>query len=115
MHPPRVGCAKPLAILLVLGVALVEFGALRDRHRLKLAAEFDHSRLDCSDQLLARLEYYSAYSPIGAIPAPDQQQHILFVVTDFKVLGLDVNFGMGFGLTNGSDGLVTKIIIGKAF
>jgi hypothetical protein len=61
------------------------------------------------------LEYYSAYSPFGVIPAPDQQQHTLFAVTDFTVLGLDVNFGMGFGLTGSSDGLVTKIIIGKAF
>jgi hypothetical protein len=61
------------------------------------------------------LEYYSAYSPIGAIPAPDQQQHTLFAVTDFKVFDLEVNLGMGFGLTGGSDALVTKIIIGKAF
>jgi hypothetical protein len=61
------------------------------------------------------LEYYSAYSPVGAIPAPDQQQHTLFFVTDFKILDLDVNLGMGFGLTGGSDSLVTKIIIGKAF
>jgi hypothetical protein len=70
---------------------------------------------DLGDDLWLGVEYYSAYSPIGAIPAPDQQQHTLFVVTDFKVLGLDVNFGMGFGLTSGSDGLVSKIIIGKAF
>ncbi|MBV8458864.1 MAG: hypothetical protein JO122_19890, partial [Acetobacteraceae bacterium] len=61
------------------------------------------------------VEYYSVYSPIGAIPPSDQQQHTLFVVSDFKVLGLDVNLGMGFGLTSSSDALVSKIIIGKAF
>lgn len=61
------------------------------------------------------VEYYSNYSPIGAIPSADQQQHVLFGVVDFKLLGLDVNLGMGFGLTNASDSLVTKMIIGRAF
>jgi hypothetical protein len=31
------------------------------------------------------------------------------------VFGLDVNLGMGFGLTNASDSIVTKMIIGRAF
>jgi hypothetical protein len=61
------------------------------------------------------VEYYSAYSPIGAIPPADQQQHTLFAVADFRVWGLDVNLGIGAGLTGASDGLVTKMIIGKAF
>jgi hypothetical protein len=61
------------------------------------------------------VEYYSNYSPIDAIPPVDQQQHTLFAVVDFKLLGLDVNFGMGFGLTNASDSIVTKLIIGRAF
>lgn len=61
------------------------------------------------------VEYYANYSPIGAIPPSDQQQHVLFGVIDFKLLGLDVNFGMGFGLTGASDAVVSKIILGKAF
>ena len=61
------------------------------------------------------VEYYASYSPIGAIPPGNEQQHTVFAVADFKLLGLDVNLGMGFGLTNASDGLVSKIIIGKAF
>lgn len=61
------------------------------------------------------VEYYSNYSPIGAIPPSDEQQHTLFAVTDFKLLGLDINLGMGFGLTGGSDALVSKIIVGRAF
>jgi hypothetical protein len=61
------------------------------------------------------VEYYSNYSPIGAIPPGDQQQHTLFAVADFKLLGLDINIGVGFGLSSGSDTLVSKIIIGKAF
>lgn len=61
------------------------------------------------------VEYYASYSPIGVIPPGDQQQHTLFGVVDFKLLGLDVNLGMGFGLTSASDGLVTKLIVGRAF
>jgi hypothetical protein len=61
------------------------------------------------------VEYYASYSPIGAIPPGDQQQHTVFAVADFKVFGLDVNVGMGFGLTGASDTLVSKIILGKAF
>ena len=34
---------------------------------------------------------------------------------DFTVFGLDVNFGLGFGLTEASDKIVTKLIIGRAF
>ena len=61
------------------------------------------------------VEYYSTYSPIGAIPPADQQQHTLFGVVDFKAFGLDVNLGMGVGLTGASDSLVSKLIVGKAF
>ena len=60
-------------------------------------------------------EYYASYSPIGAILPADQQQHTLFGVVDFKLLDLDVNLGVGFGLTSVSDGVVTKMIIGRAF
>jgi len=31
------------------------------------------------------------------------------------MFGLDVNFGLGFGLTDASDKIVTKLIIGRAF
>ena len=61
------------------------------------------------------VEYYANYSPISAIPPADQQQHTLFGVVDFKMLGFDVNLGMGFGLTSVSDSVVTKLIIGRGF
>jgi hypothetical protein len=31
------------------------------------------------------------------------------------MFGLDVNFGVGFGLTDSSDKIVTKMIIGRTF
>lgn len=61
------------------------------------------------------VEYYSNYGPIDSMPQSNDQQHVLFGVVDFKVLGLDVNFGVGFGLTDASDGVVTKLIVGRAF
>lgn len=60
-------------------------------------------------------EYYSSYSPIGAIPPSNQQQHTVFGVVDFKAFGLDIDFGLGFGLTDASDHIVSKIIVGRAF
>lgn len=58
------------------------------------------------------LEYYSNLGPIGAFPAFSQQQHTIFGVVDFKVGRFDVDFGVGYGLTAGSDRLMTKMIIG---
>jgi len=61
------------------------------------------------------VEYYSSYSPIDAIPPANQQQHSLFAVVDFKAFGFDVDLGLGAGLTDASDHIVSKIIIGRAF
>ena len=38
-----------------------------------------------------------------------------FSVTDFKVKDIDVELGVGYGFTPGSDRLVVKAIIGYAF
>jgi len=61
------------------------------------------------------LEYYSDFGQIGNFLPPSQQSHQLFVVTDFKVSVFDVELGLGFGLTPGSDPLIAKAIIGYAF
>ncbi len=39
----------------------------------------------------------------------------MFAVADFKVGPLDVDFGVGYGLTAGSDRWVIKTILGYAF
>jgi hypothetical protein len=61
------------------------------------------------------LEYYSDLGKIGKFLPLSEQSHQLFAVADFKVGELDVNLGIGYGLTSGSDRLVTKAIIGYAF
>jgi hypothetical protein len=61
------------------------------------------------------VEYYGDYGKIGNFAPPSQQQQLLFAVTDFKLGVFDIDFGLGFGLTSGSDQMIAKIIIGYAF
>jgi hypothetical protein len=56
------------------------------------------------------LEYYTDLGPLASLPF-EQQQHQLFAVVDFKVGVVDVDFGIGYGLTPGSDRLVAKTIL----
>jgi hypothetical protein len=65
--------------------------------------------------LMVGAEYYADFGPIGNFSALGGQKHTLFGVVDFTMFGLDVNFGVGFGLTDASDKIVTKLIIGRAF
>ena len=61
------------------------------------------------------LEYYSDFGKIGNfLPLPQQSQQ-LYAVTDFKVKEIDVELGVGYGFTPGSDRLIFKAIIGYAF
>ena len=61
------------------------------------------------------LEYYADFGRIGDFLAPQQQSQQLFAVTDFKINAVDVELGVGYGFTPGSDGLVVKVIVGYAF
>jgi hypothetical protein len=42
----------------------------------------------------------------------NEQQHNIYAVVDFKVRRFDVNAGVGYGLTPGSDRLMYRMIIG---
>lgn len=65
--------------------------------------------------LFLGLEYYADFGEIGNFPKLANQQHSLFLVTDFKLGVFDVDFGVGYGLTSSSDRWVVKTIIGYAF
>jgi hypothetical protein len=60
-------------------------------------------------------EYYADYGKISNFLPLQQQQQLLFAVTDFKAGVFDIDLGLGFGMTSGSDRLIGKIIIGYAF
>ena len=61
------------------------------------------------------LEYYSDFGKIGNFLPLQQQSQQLYAVTDFKVKEVDVELGVGYGFTPGSDRLILKAIIGYAF
>jgi hypothetical protein len=61
------------------------------------------------------LEYYSDFGKIGDFLPLQQQSQQLFAVTDFKWNALDVELGVGYVFTTGSDRLVVKAIIGYTF
>lgn len=67
------------------------------------------------DDVFVGVEYYSDLGQPGSWPGFEQQSHQLFAVTDFKVGKVEVDLGIGYGLTPGSDRLVAKAIFGYAF
>jgi hypothetical protein len=61
------------------------------------------------------VEYYTDLGRPGSFLPFEQQAHQVFAVTDFKVGVIDVDFGIGYGLTPGSDRWVAKTILTYAF
>ncbi|HEY5240895.1 MAG TPA: hypothetical protein VIJ22_05500 [Polyangiaceae bacterium] len=61
-------------------------------------------------------EYYATLGPLSAIlPWRDEQQQVFEVIDLVSVEKLEVNFGIGEGLTPASEGLVVKAIVGYSF
>jgi hypothetical protein len=60
-------------------------------------------------------EYYGALGSPGNFPSWQNQAHEFFAVTDFKIGEVDVDFGVGYGVTGGSDRWIVKTIISYAF
>jgi hypothetical protein len=61
------------------------------------------------------VEYYTDLGKIGDFLPLQQQRQQIFGVTDFKLGGFDIELGLGYGLTPGSDRLVAKAILGYDF
>jgi len=66
------------------------------------------------DRFLA-LEYYADFGQLSDFLPLREQYQELYAVTDFKVKTVDVELGVGYGFTPGSDRLMVKAIIGYAF
>jgi hypothetical protein len=67
------------------------------------------------DDRFIGVEYYSDFGKIGDFLPLREQNQQLYAVTDFKVHTVDVELGVGYGFTPGSDRLVVKAIVGYAF
>jgi len=67
------------------------------------------------DDRFLGVEYYTDLGKIGDFLPLQQQRQQIFGVTDFKLGVFDIELGLGYGLTSGSDRLVAKAIIGYDF
>ena len=92
----------------IVDVGFGRFGETHFAPAARLARKIDQD-LDFG------FEYYSDWGRFGDFKAFGDQEHTLFAVTDFKVGVLDVNFGVGYGLSAASDRWVIKTILGYAF
>lgn len=62
------------------------------------------------------VEYYATLGPLSSIlPWRDQEQQIFEVVDLLSVEHFELNAGVGEGLTDATDGLVFKVILGYEF
>jgi hypothetical protein len=64
-----------------------------------------------SKDLAFALEYYTDLGRPGSFLPFQEQAHQLFAVVDFKIGDVDVDFGLGYGLTPGSDRFMAKTIL----
>ena len=58
-------------------------------------------------------EEYADFGPLRHFYSGDQQSHQLFAVVDYSGAPMDVEAGIGFGLTPTSDNLVLKLILSR--
>jgi hypothetical protein len=61
------------------------------------------------------IEYGGALGSVGAISPPSQQAHIAYGVADIKLDAVDLDVGIGYGLTAASNGLALKLGIGHQY
>jgi hypothetical protein len=89
---------------------IVDFGIGRDgNNTFAPAAKFARK---ISETLSVGLEYYTDLGPIQNLLPFNEQQHNLYAVIDTKFGRFDINAGIGYGLTPGSDRWMAKMIIG---
>jgi hypothetical protein len=71
---------------------------------------------DVTKKINAGFEYYGALGPVtGFDPLRDQQQQIIPCVDLNLSPAWEFNFGVGVGMTQGTDHLLVKMIIGRRF
>jgi len=62
------------------------------------------------------LEYYGDMGPLSSLPGVQRQQHFIVPAANFDFLPqLELNLGVGVGLTRTSNGLFLKSIVGWTF
>lgn len=60
------------------------------------------------------IEYYGETGPVNALESFPQQNHAIFIAGDMlNNPHWELNAGVGFGITQATDGLVFKVIVGR--
>jgi len=59
------------------------------------------------------VEEYDDFGPLHELYAGNQQAHQLYGVVDHTTKALDVEAGIGFGLTSASDRITLKLILSR--
>jgi hypothetical protein len=71
---------------------------------------------DVTPKVAAGFEYYGALGPVtGFDPVRDQQQQFFPTIDLSLAPQLEVNFGLGVGMTRSTDHLIAKLILGYRF
>jgi hypothetical protein len=99
---------KPIDIIInpILDTAYDGFGNLDFAPASRIAYNFN-------DRWAIAAEEYDDFGPVHNFNAASDQSHQLFAVTDYSWKGLDIEPGVGFGLTNASDKLTFKLILSR--
>jgi hypothetical protein len=72
-------------------------------------------RLDAGHQVGVGFEYYAGLGRFDAIPAFREQEHVLYLVGDLLDGPIELNAGIGRGLSAATDAWTFKAIVGKTF
>jgi hypothetical protein len=71
---------------------------------------------DITPKVTGALEYYGGWGPLSHFVPTAQQEHQLFGAVDLNLSpDWEINFGVGAGLTDETDGLLIKLILGRRF
>jgi hypothetical protein len=69
-----------------------------------------------AEPLAVGVEYYASLGPVDHLDPWKEQQQQIFAALDLNVAPeWEINFGVGWGLTDSTDDLVVKLIIGRRF
>jgi hypothetical protein len=66
-----------------------------------------------SPEWAVAIEEYADFGPLNDLASGSEQSHQLFAVTDYAGSNIEVQAGLGFGLTSVADDLVFKLILSR--
>jgi hypothetical protein len=72
-------------------------------------------QLDVGHQVGLGIEYYAGLGPLDAVPGFSRQQHVLYLAGDLLEGPIELNVGLGRGLSDATDRWTFKVIVGKVF